>query len=96
MSGTPVVADSTELLNRVLLMDEARVLYEESEEGVRDSIASLTSDESDAFRWRNNHLRLERIRDKAWTRYLRRWADACEHGHAGHWFEPWIAKKEAT
>lgn len=86
----PVVAESAKLLNRVLLMDEAVATHQATEK-LLNALAKSDAPGMDGLR-----CRLRRVKQRAWTRYLRRWADACEHGHAGHWFEPWIAKKEAT
>lgn len=36
------------------------------------------------------YMRLKRIKEAAWVRYLRRWADARENGYQGDWFAPWL------
>lgn len=37
---------------------------------------------------------LQQTREKAWARYLRRWADAREDGYQGEWFDPWVPQKD--
>lgn len=96
MSESIAMAESVELLERVRLMGEALALYNAASEcwdGLRQANgASVFPTLSKA----KKSIQLKRIKDKAWTRYLRRWADACDAGHQGHWFEPWIAKKETA
>lgn len=87
---TMIITDSANLPCCVLLMEEAAATY--SAIDARKSAELEKQDDYDPAEF----VRLHRLRGKAWARYLRRWADACDNGHAGHWFEPWIAKKEAT
>lgn len=41
----------------------------------------------------DEYKRLKRIKEAAWTRYLRRWADARKNGYQGDWFAPWLPQR---
>lgn len=70
-----------------LMRESARMI-----QGITTEIqASRESEEGpgDLVRYAKLHL----LRDRVWSRYLRRWADACENGYQGDWFAPWLSQK---
>lgn len=73
------------------LMREAVIIYNATEERYQSIGRLVRSPKAYAS---NEYSRLKRIKEAAWTRYLRRWADACENGYQGDWFAPWLSQNK--